>query len=344
MTEPADDDFNCATQSANDLDCANVLQDAGLSRQELFPIREVARLTGVNPVTLRAWERRYGLIRPTRTASGHRLYSQTDIAAIRSILGWIERGVAVSKVGKILHRTASAEPGVAIEQLDDREGLPAAQLAALAMSFERSWTQQIKQAVAAFDSLWLQRLYGQIFSNYPLAAVFQDVLMPVWQELLTRQNDYGQVSEWLFFDAFLRGRAMQRLRMLETTAPAKIVLVAWPGPCHELELLVAAILLGGPDFNVQVLAIGQPLTELVLICERMQPQAVVVYSNLPCSPSVPRRLQTLSLALPCPVLLAGDVMHSAEEELLSSPIACLGSHGPTMRNRLQRFLAGALDT
>jgi DNA-binding transcriptional MerR regulator len=68
-----------------------------LSSEELFPIREVSRLTGVNPVTLRAWERRYGLIQPTRTESGHRLYSMADIERVRSILGWIERGVAVSR-------------------------------------------------------------------------------------------------------------------------------------------------------------------------------------------------------------------------------------------------------
>ncbi len=77
-------------------------------QEELYPIREVARLTGVNPVTLRAWERRYGLIQPTRTDSGHRLYSQADIEAVRSILAWIERGVAVSKVGKILARSSLA--------------------------------------------------------------------------------------------------------------------------------------------------------------------------------------------------------------------------------------------
>ena len=71
---------------------------------ELFPIREVSRLTGINPVTLRAWERRYGLIQPTRTESGHRLYSKADIETVNRILGWIERGVAVSKVGKILAR------------------------------------------------------------------------------------------------------------------------------------------------------------------------------------------------------------------------------------------------
>ncbi|MFP3449340.1 MerR family transcriptional regulator, partial [Pseudomonas sp. SIMBA_067] len=64
---------------------------------QLFPIREVSRLTGINPVTLRAWERRYGLIQPTRTESGHRLYSKSDIETVHRILDWVERGVAVSK-------------------------------------------------------------------------------------------------------------------------------------------------------------------------------------------------------------------------------------------------------
>ncbi len=67
-----------------------------IEQEELFPIREVARLTGINPVTLRAWERRYGLIQPLRTESGHRLYSMADIERVRSILDWVERGVAVS--------------------------------------------------------------------------------------------------------------------------------------------------------------------------------------------------------------------------------------------------------
>ena len=90
-----------------ELAAASALATAALTQEELFPIREVSRLTGVNPVTLRAWERRYGLIQPTRTDSGHRLYSQANIDAVRSILSWLERGVAVSKVGKILQRNDS---------------------------------------------------------------------------------------------------------------------------------------------------------------------------------------------------------------------------------------------
>ena len=74
----------------------------------LYPIREVSRLTGINPVTLRAWERRYGFIEPKRTNSGHRLYSLTDIETVRRVQGWIERGVSVSKVGELLARGTPA--------------------------------------------------------------------------------------------------------------------------------------------------------------------------------------------------------------------------------------------
>src|SRR5471030_2996715 len=108
-------------------------QSSRLEKQEqLFPIREVARLTGVNPVTLRAWERRYGLIQPTRTESGHRLYSMHDIETVRSILGWIERGVAVSKVGKILAKT---EPLKALSHIIPNE---------LVLADYTQWQQQVQ--------------------------------------------------------------------------------------------------------------------------------------------------------------------------------------------------------
>ncbi|MGB8712343.1 MAG: MerR family transcriptional regulator, partial [Onishia taeanensis] len=76
----------------------------------LYPIREVSRLTGVNSVTLRAWERRYGLIRPQRTAKGHRLYAYEDVERVEHILQWLNRGVPVSQVRELLDQPAPAEP------------------------------------------------------------------------------------------------------------------------------------------------------------------------------------------------------------------------------------------
>src|SRR5690554_3164455 len=113
---------------------------------ELLPIRDVVRLTGVNPVTLRAWERRYGLIQPLRTEGGHRLYSQQDVATIRDIMSWTERGIAVSKVGELLERSRSLAADAA--QVARASGEQAAAGEDLALL---EWKNNLLQAVAAFD-------------------------------------------------------------------------------------------------------------------------------------------------------------------------------------------------
>ena len=303
-----------------------------LEREELFPIREVSRLTGVNPVTLRAWERRYGLIQPTRTESGHRLYSMTEIERVRSIVDWIDRGVAVSKVGKILART---EPLKALAHIipDD-----------LVQADYAQWQQQVQLAVSSFDDRALDQVYNQIFSSYSLPVVFQNILMPLWLQMLQRQDAFGQTSEWLFFDGFLRARVLQRIVALRGTQPRKVIVSALAGQCRELELLVAALFLSGNDAVVRVLTTGQPFDELALVCERIKPQALVLFSNHAPTADLPRRLNRLALSLDCQVMLAGDAADLAQDSLAGSSIGCLGNEGATMRQRMTQFLAGTLDT
>ena len=314
-------------------DAASGVQvSASLEQQELFPIREVARLTGVNPVTLRAWERRHGLIVPTRTESGHRLYSMTDIERVRSILGWIERGVAVSKIGTILARSAPLQPLAHLIPND------------LVQADYAQWQQQSQAAVSAFDEIQLERIYGQIFSTYSQAVVFQDILMPVWKQLLHRQDRFGGSSEWLFFDGFLRDRVLQRLLLNRGTDPRRVIVGALAGQCRELELMVATLFLGAGQAGVRVLNIGQLLDELPLVCERIRPEALVLFSNHLPAADLPRRLNRLAMSLECRLLLAGDASDLAEEELAGSSIGCLGHDGDVMCQRLNQFLAGNLDT
>jgi DNA-binding transcriptional MerR regulator len=311
---------------------ALTLASAAFKQEELFPIREVSRLTGVNPVTLRAWERRYGLIQPTRTESGHRLYSQANIEAIRSILAWLERGVAVSKVGKILQRNELAQTSAA----------PVCH--AVASGEWGEWQEQIRCALHDFDQARLEQVYGQVFSIYPLAVVFQDVLMPLWQQLRLRQNEFGRSSEWLFFDGFLRARALQRLQLARGSSDVRVVLAAMPGQCHELELLVCGLLLGDSAIALTVLAQGQPLEELTLVCEKLQPQLLVLFSNHPPSNDFALQMARLALTLDCPLAIAGEVSELAGEQMSGSSVACLGNDGRSLQRRMQQLLRGHLDT
>ncbi|VVN72131.1 MerR family transcriptional regulator [Pseudomonas fluorescens] len=311
---------------------AAALSSRYLEQEQLFPIREVARLTGVNPVTLRAWERRYGLIVPTRTESGHRLYSMADIETVHSILSWIERGVAVSKVGRILVKTSATQ------------ALPNDHLSEDGQDEYGQWQMQLKTAVSAFDDLQLEWLYGRIFSSYPQTVVFQDILMPLWKQLVQHQDSFGQTSEWLFLDGFLRARVAQRLLLLQGSQPQRVLLTAKVRRCRELELLVAALCMGSPEVGVRVLTVGQPYDELAWVCEKIKPQGLVLFSGYAPAPELPKRLNRLAMSLNCPVMLAGEVANLAQESLAGSSIGCLGSDGLLMQQRLQQFLAGTLDT
>src|SRR5450830_1007566 len=98
--------MTAAMQDEPGEDLAQALEDGWL------PIREVARQTGVNAVTLRAWERRYGLIVPQRTPKGHRLFSQDHVQRIHTILTWLNRGVPVSQVKNLIDSAQVAPDAV----------------------------------------------------------------------------------------------------------------------------------------------------------------------------------------------------------------------------------------
>lgn len=76
----------------------------------LYPIRTVARLTGINDRTLRSWESKYGLVKPARTRGGHRLYSENDIKVIREIKEMVYgEGMSITGVEKIFSQREGSD-------------------------------------------------------------------------------------------------------------------------------------------------------------------------------------------------------------------------------------------
>lgn len=69
-----------------------------------YSIGEFAQLCGINATTLRAWQRRYGLLKPLRTEGGHRQYNDDDVTQALKILDWIKKGVPVSQIKPLLER------------------------------------------------------------------------------------------------------------------------------------------------------------------------------------------------------------------------------------------------
>jgi len=299
--------------------------------EELFPIREVVRLTGVNPVTLRAWERRYGLIQPVRTEGGHRQYSAADIDTIRRILAWSERGVAVSKVGGVLTQTAPLDT-VADSPSSHGHG-----------SDWDEWTTLLREAVGTFDTGRLSQLYGHAFSIYPVEAVMEDIFLPVWRDLLDDRR-FGKASQWVFLDDFLRARIWQRLQLAGNAGRQKVLLAAIPKASHELELLATGLLLSNDECVVTVLGPSQPQDEIPYVCDTLQPAIMVLFADKPLTNASMLHVLRMAGQLACPVALAGPGGVASEGQLRGTVIASLGASGAVMQRRLMPFLSGTMDT
>ncbi|WP_028022563.1 MerR family transcriptional regulator [Enterovibrio calviensis] len=128
------------------------------SSQAHLSIGDVSERTGVNTVTLRAWQRRYGLLKPQRTPKGHRLYSDQDVLLIKEILSWLEKGVAVSQVKTLLGKKEIAESS-------ESQRVP--ELIAL------------KDAITRFDSKAVHSLLADLTRNYPIKTLSATVLKPL---------------------------------------------------------------------------------------------------------------------------------------------------------------------
>ncbi|MFC3024169.1 MerR family transcriptional regulator [Vibrio zhugei] len=131
--------------------------------EPLYTIREVSEITGVKPVTLRAWQRRYSLVQPQRTEKGHRLYLSSDIDTIRQIQSWLAKGVSIGKVKPLL-----------LGQQSEDELDKASELAECAALLEALSTLHRNKA---------QQIISTVFKEYPLDLVETQFLNPVMNTL-----------------------------------------------------------------------------------------------------------------------------------------------------------------
>lgn len=219
-----------------------------MASEPQYPIREVSRLTGINPVTLRAWQRRYGLLKPARTEKGHRLYSDEDIALIRQILHWLEQGVSIGQVKGLLNHPQPVEEG-------------------------SNWEQARQSLLAAACELNIGRLeaeLNELASLYPAELLLRHVIRPWLLNLTQLERPDAQLIEQSA--TALLARVFTQLLTIKTGLR---VAVARAGQCHELAGLLTCFELQGLECRSICLGHPEPL-QLPLSAGRLQYDALIV--------------------------------------------------------------------
>ncbi|HET8743022.1 MAG TPA: MerR family transcriptional regulator [Gaiella sp.] len=209
----------------------------------LLRIGELSRRSGVSPELLRAWERRYGLLQPTRSQGGLRLYSLEDLERVRRMQQHLARGLAAAEAASL----AAEEPPAASGNgslLGDRR-------------------DELTEAVAAFDEARVHAVLDSVLAMATTDTVLATLVVPYLHELGERwERGEASVAEEHFASAVLRGRLLGLARGWGRGLGPAIVLACAPGEQHDLGLIAFGLALRARGWRIVFLGPDTPIASV----------------------------------------------------------------------------------
>lgn len=212
----------------------------------------------MSPELLRAWERRYGLLRPTRSSGGLRLYSAEDLERVRLMQQFLAEGFAAAEAAALATRTADDDVGTAALE----PGLARGELTAALDDFAEPRAQAVLDRLLAATSV---------------EAVLTGIVLPYLHELGERWRR-GEVSiaQEHFASSVLRGRMLGLARGWGRGVGPMALLACLPGEQHELGLMAFGLALRSRGWRIAYLGSDTPLATIDLAARSLEPSLLVL--------------------------------------------------------------------
>ena len=264
-------------------------------------IGALSRRLGVSDHVLRAWESRYGLLQPVRSAGGFRLYSEADELRVRRMQAHLAHGLSAAEAARAVlgEDGAAGEDGPAGADPGRAAGPHRAPPAAGELS------GALRQALDAFDEPAAEAVLDRLLSGLSLPAVLRDVVLPYLAELGQRwERGTASVAQEHFASNVIRGRLAGLARGWGSGHGPRAVLACPPGELHDLALMIHGIVLNRNGWRIDYLGMSTPIGELTRTADDTRPDLVVLAATLPeiLEPLTP---QLTALARRAPLALAG---------------------------------------
>jgi DNA-binding transcriptional MerR regulator len=263
-------------------------------------IGELGRRTGVSPELLRAWEKRYGLLQPSRSAGGFRLYSSADERRVRSMTALIASGLSASE---------AASRAVRDDEVDatSEQG-----------PFVGSLAEQLRVALDDFDNEGAHAVFDRLFASVSVETVLEDVLIPFLRELGERwERGEASVAQEHFASNLIRGRLLGVARDWARGSGPAYVLACPPGEEHDLPLIMFGIAIAHRGARVVFLGADTPVETLKDVVGSTRPAAVVLAATRP-EPFLEAAPALRTLAADVPVWLCGRGARAHDAEAMGA--------------------------
>jgi DNA-binding transcriptional MerR regulator len=256
-------------------------------------IGELSRRLGVSDHVLRAWERRYGLLRPVRSTGGFRLYSEADLHRVRRMQAHLSQGLSAAEAAR-----AAIDEDRPAPTLGD-SGEPAHH------NGVADAVETLTLALDEFDEPTAHAVLDRLLNTLTVETVLRDVVLPYLHDLGERwQQGTVSVAQEHFATNVIRGRLTSLGRGWGHGHGPRAVLACVPGELHDLALLTFGIVLNRNGWRIEYLGANTPIDDLIHMADVNRPDLVVL------AVTGPERLDGLAedltrLARIVPLALAG---------------------------------------
>jgi DNA-binding transcriptional MerR regulator/methanogenic corrinoid protein MtbC1 len=227
-------------------------------------IGELSRRSGVSPELLRAWERRYGLLRPKRSSGGLRLYSSEDLSRVQLMRQHMTQGLAA--------REAAAE--AARVTVRDQAGSPA---------FDpRSARAELSRVTETFDEPGVHAVIDGLLAVATVDALLSEVVVPYLHDLGERwERDQVSIAQEHFASNLLRGRLLGLARGWGRGTGRRALLACPPGERHDLGLIAFGLALRERGWRIDYLGGDTPTESIAEAARTIEPALLVLSAVTP---------------------------------------------------------------
>lgn len=250
-----------------------------------YQIKVVARLTGLTPDVIRAWERRHGAIAPARTSTRTRLYSEQDIQRLLLLKDATTAGRSIGRIAALTNEElASLVAPVEPRRPNRQEGL----------------SRRVIDAVERLDYLSADEALAQAAALFPAAQLIHEVVLPLLEHVGARWEDVplGIATEHLT-TGLLRTLLGSLLRTSRVDRGHRCVLLGTlPGEWHEMGLLVVALVVASQGIPVCYLGPNLPAAELSGAARKIGAYALAISLVMPPDEMQLEALESLAQDLP----------------------------------------------
>ena len=266
----------------------------------LHRIHRVAKLTGLSKDVIRVWERRFGVLKPTRGANRYRNYSDEDVALLRYLKEQLDAGGSIGDLARLgreelLNRLRAASPRASF--IDN--------------TFDRL-LRELLSALDPFDRVIFEKRLNGAVAVVPFEEALHGILLPLQEQVGQLWHD-GHVN--VAIEHYVTKQIQQKIFSAMNQLPvaefgAKVVVACPPGEEHDIAALAVAYRCRVRGCRVYYLGANVPVAALTKLCHEVEPDLTII-----------------SFPLAFPETTASEIIRSLAQEVSPASHITVGGHG-----------------